>query len=80
MFKQISSLFESLFLDFEQLEKAREIIKQLKEEKNRLVKETQVRVQQTEQVMEEEKEKLVHELSRGKAAAVSLIQVCSFLG
>ena len=35
-------------------------------------------MQSTEQAMEEEKEKLVQELSRGKAAAIALMQVHGF--
>ena len=62
--------------DQEQLEKAREIIKRLKEEKRQQMEEMGNKLQNTEQAMEEEKEKLVQELSRGKAAAIALMQVC----
>ncbi|XP_055959282.1 golgin subfamily A member 4 [Patella vulgata] len=52
------------------LEKSRDIIKRLKDEKKELEEKFDI----LEQNMEEEKSKLVQELSRGKAAAIALIQ------
>lgn len=74
----IQGLAALLCADQEQLEKAREIIKRLKEEKKQLAEEMRQKMQSTEQAMEEEKEKLVQELSRGKAAAIALMQVHGF--
>ena len=42
-----------------------------------MTEEMSEKLKQTEEDMEQEKEKLVHELSRGKAAAVALLQVCT---
>lgn len=72
---KIKKLLNFLLPDQEQLEKAREIIKRLKEEKRRLAEEMNEKLKTTELSMEDEKEKLVQELSRGKAAAVTLLQV-----
>ncbi|GAB1603388.1 golgin subfamily A member 4-like isoform X3 [Argonauta hians] len=58
----------------EQLEKSREIIKQLKEEKKRTVIQLEDKLKHSEKAMEEEKANLVQELSRGKALAISLVQ------
>lgn len=63
------------FVGSEQLEKSREIIKQLKEEKKQAVAELEEKLSHAEKTMEEEKSNLVQELSRGKALAISLIQV-----
>ena len=60
----------------EQLEKSREIIKRLKEEKKKIVMEMDERLRQAEDNAEVEKDKLVQEVSRGKSAAISLLQVC----
>ncbi|XP_036362294.1 golgin subfamily A member 4 isoform X4 [Octopus sinensis] len=58
----------------EQLEKSREIIKQLKEEKKQAIIQLEDKLKHAEKTMEEEKENLVQELSRGKALAISLVQ------
>ena len=60
----------------EQLEKSREIIKRLKAEKQQAVSELEGQLREREDVMEQEKESLVQEVSRGKSAAISLMQVC----
>lgn len=57
------------------MEKSREIIKQLKEEKNQSIVQLEDKLKHAEKTMEEEKENLVQELSRGKALAISLVQV-----
>ena len=62
----------------EQLEKAREILRRLKSEHKRELREMKERFQMTENNLEDEKEKLIMELSRGKSAAVLLIQVSFF--
>ena len=59
----------------EQLEKSREIIKRLKEEKKKIVVEMDERLRQAEDNAEVEKDKLVQEVSRGKSAAITLLQV-----
>ena len=59
----------------EQLEKSREIIKRLKEEKKQIVAEMEERLRQAEDDAEVEKDKLVQEVSRGKSAAITLLQV-----
>jgi len=48
----------------EQLEKSRELIRRLKEERQKVIEEA-----------DKEKEVLVQEISRGKTAAISLMQV-----
>ena len=63
------------FSGTEQLEKSREIIKRLKEEKRRVVEEMEEKLVKAEDDMETEKEKLVQEVSRGKSAAITLLQV-----
>ena len=60
----------------EQLEKSREIIKRLKEEKKQIVVDMEEKLRQAEDQAEVEKDKLVQEVSRGKSAAISLLQVC----
>ena len=59
----------------EQLEKSREIIKRLNEEKKKIVHEMEEKLRKTEDDMEVEKERLVQEVSRGKSAAITLMQV-----
>lgn len=59
----------------EQLEKSREIIKRLKAEKQEAVAELEGKLRDREDVMEKEKETLVQEVSRGKSAAITLMQV-----
>ncbi|OPL20301.1 golgin 4 subfamily a member, partial [Mytilus galloprovincialis] len=58
----------------ETLEKSREIIKRLKDEKKQVVVESEERIKQAEKTIEEEKENLIQELSRAKAAAVTCLQ------
>ena len=65
----------NLFLDQEQLEKAREIIKRLKDEKKRAAEEAAEKIQVAEKAIEEEKEMLMQDLSRGKKEAIALVQV-----
>ena len=48
----------------EQLEKSREVVRRLKEERQKAIEEA-----------DKEKEALVQEISRGKTAAISLMQV-----
>ena len=60
----------------EHLEKSREIIKRLKEEKKQIVIDMEEKLRQAEDQAEVEKDKLVQEVSRGKSAAISLLQVC----
>jgi len=48
----------------EQLEKSREVVRRLKEERQKVIEEA-----------DKEKEALVQEISRGKTAAISLMQV-----
>ncbi len=64
-----------MHLGAEQLEKAREIIKRLNEEKKKLAEELKTRVEMTEKTSDEEREALMLELKRGKAAALELMQV-----
>ena len=59
----------------EQLEKAREIIKKLQEEKKKLTEEIKTQVEVTEKVSDEERDQLIQELKRAKAAALELMQV-----
>ena len=61
----------------EQLEKSREIIKRLNEEKKKIVHEMEEKLRKTDDDMEVEKERLVQEVSRGKSAAITLMQVQS---
>ena len=63
------------FSDQETLDKSREIIKKLKDEKKQIIIESEDRIKQAEKTIEEEKENLIHELSRAKTAAVSCLQV-----
>ncbi len=63
------------FTGQEQLTKAREIIKRLQEEKKKLTDEIKTQVEVTEKVSDEERDKLVQELKRAKAAALELMQV-----
>lgn len=62
----------------EKLEKSREIIKRLKEEKKQVIAESEEKIKQAEKMIEEEKENLIQELSRAKAAAVTCLQVWSY--
>ena len=54
----------------ETLDKSREIIKKLKDEKKQIIIESEDRIKQAEKTIEEEKENLIHELSRAKAAVM----------
>ncbi|XP_060588973.1 golgin subfamily A member 4-like [Ruditapes philippinarum] len=58
----------------DQLEKSREIIKRLKDDRKRLIDEYEEKLRGREDQMETEKEKLVQEISRGKSAAITLMQ------
>ena len=60
----------------EQLEKSREIIRRLKEDKKQVTESMQQHLESSEQSIEQEKETLIQELKRGKAAALQLMQVC----
>ena len=73
--KKVYNLGAQSVLGTEQLEKSREIIKRLKEEKKRVVEEMEEKLVKAEDDMETEKEKLVQEVSRGKSAAITLLQV-----
>ena len=57
------------------LEKSREIIRKLQEDKKRLSDEMKQKIESSEQQLEQEKDGLVEELKRGKAAAIALMQV-----
>lgn len=59
----------------EQLDKAREVIKKLKDEKSNAVEEMSAKIKAAEQGLEEERENLMQELKRGKSAALNLMQV-----
>ena len=71
----VPHIFCDLFPADEQLEKSREVIKRLQEEKKRFVEESREKIQEAEQTLEEEKGVLLQELSRGKQAALSLLNV-----
>ncbi|BFZ01352.1 hypothetical protein BsWGS_04391 [Bradybaena similaris] len=58
----------------EQLEKARNIMRRLKEDKRLAIEQAEERIRQAEQSMEEEKEKMLIDLKRGKAEAFSVMQ------
>ncbi|KAK0044523.1 golgin subfamily A member 4-like isoform X3, partial [Biomphalaria pfeifferi] len=58
----------------EQLDKAREIMKKLKEDKLHAIEQAEERLCLAEQNMEEEKEKMLSDLKRGKAEAFSVMQ------
>ncbi|CAG5123064.1 unnamed protein product, partial [Candidula unifasciata] len=58
----------------EQLEKARSIMKQLKHDKQMALEQAEERIRQAEQNMEDEKEKMISDLKRGKAEAFSVMQ------
>ncbi|KAH9513358.1 Golgin sub A member 4 [Bulinus truncatus] len=58
----------------EQLDKAREIMKKLKDDKLHAVEQAEERIRLAEQNMEEEKEKMLTDLKRGKAEAFSVLQ------
>ncbi|CAG5119304.1 unnamed protein product, partial [Candidula unifasciata] len=58
----------------EQLEKARNIMRRLKEDKRLAIEQAEARIRQAEQSMEEEKEKMLIDLKRGKAEAFSVMQ------
>jgi phenylpyruvate tautomerase PptA (4-oxalocrotonate tautomerase family) len=47
----------------------------LKDDKKQIITESEDRIKQAEKTIEEEKENLIHELSRAKAAAVSCLLV-----
>ena len=66
------------YLGQEQLEKAREIIKRLKDDKEKLSEEMSTKIKSSEQSLEEERENLMLELKRGKSAALGLMQVAHF--
>lgn len=77
IYKQWQTLkpFSKHSIATEQLEKSREIIKRLKAEKQEAVAELEGKLRDREDVMEKEKETLVQEVSRGKSAAITLMQV-----
>ena len=60
----------------ENLGKSREIIRKVKEDKKNAILEMEERIKHAEKTIEEEKENLVQELSRAKAAAVLCLKVC----
>ena len=59
----------------EQLEKSREIINKLSDEKKNLAEQMKEKLESSERSLEDERETLMEELKRGKAAALSLMQV-----
>jgi predicted DNA-binding transcriptional regulator YafY len=62
----------------DQLQKSREIIKRLQEEKKTLQQEMQEKLQSSERSIEEDKEEMIQELRRGRTAALQLMQVRDF--
>ena len=89
MYNHLQSKIISAYLSFylcsivsfaaaEQLEKSRDIIKQLKEEKNKIVQELESKIQERDDQIELKKEKLVHEIALGRSAAIKVMQVKYF--
>jgi hypothetical protein len=76
---EISNALIYLITATDQLEKSREIIKRLKDDRKRLIDEYEEKLRGREDQMETEKEKLVQEISRGKSAAITLMQVRVFV-
>ena len=60
------------------LEKSREIIKRLKDEKRQLEAGVQERITSSEQSLENEKDSEIQELRRGKVEALQVMQVSSY--
>ncbi len=58
------------------MEKSRGIIKKVQEEKKKMSDEMEEKLVSSEKTLDEERESLMHELKRGKAAALALMQVC----
>ena len=71
----LSKIYICIITGQEQLEKAREIVKKLQEEKKKLMEEIKTQVEVTEKVSDEERDQLIQELKRAKAAALELMQV-----
>ena len=59
----------------EQLEKSREVISKLTDEKKSLAEQMKEKFETSERSLEDERETLMVELKRGKAAALALMQV-----
>ena len=59
----------------EQLNKSREIIRRLQEEKRSIQEEMERRLESSERSIEEDKEEMIQELRRGRTAALQLMQV-----
>lgn len=51
-------------------------MRRLKDDKKLAIDQAEERIRQAEQSMEEEKEKMLIDLKRGKAEAFSVMQVC----
>ena len=69
------SKFASYFPAKEQLEKSRDIIKRLQEDKKRVMQEAREKVEKAEQNFDEERQSFIQDLSRGKAEAIKLLKV-----
>ena len=74
-YQQLSDKYLLPFTDKEQLEKARDIMRKLKEDKRKAIEQAEEKIRSTEASLEEEKERMLTELKRGKSEAFSVMQV-----